>query len=215
MMKYRRAFLVAGIFLLLVISASCQVTTAKSNANAGGKPAAHDVQPSVAPKAATADPDYVIGAQDSLHINVWKEPDVSGAVVVRNDGKISLPLLNDVEAAGKTPAQLATFLTDKLKAYVTDPRVTVTVTAINSKRVFLMGEVGHMGAITMLPNMTVLQALATGGGFTKYAKIKRIYILRNDNGQQVKIPFNYKAVISGQAPEQNIVLQPGDTIVVP
>jgi polysaccharide export outer membrane protein len=140
---------------------------------------------------------------------------LSGAVVVRNDGKISMPLLNDVPAAGDTPTQLAAVITDRLKHYVSDPHVTVVVTKIDSKKVFLLGEVNHVGPVSMLPDMTVLQALASGGGFSKFANLKKIYILRAENGKQVKIPFNYKDVIGGKMPEQNIVLKAGDTIVVP
>lgn len=168
-----------------------------------------------APVPATTDPDYVIGPQDVLAINVWKEPEVSGAVPVRPDGKISVPLLDDVQAAGFTPMQLAALLSERLNQYITEPRVTVTVTGINSKRVYLMGEVGRVGALPMLPNMTVLQALAAGGGFSEFANLKKIYILRIEKGKQIRIPFNYKQVIKGEAPEQNILLKPGDTIVVP
>ncbi|MBV9609335.1 MAG: polysaccharide biosynthesis/export family protein [Acidobacteria bacterium] len=151
-----------------------------------------------------------------LAINVWKEPDVSANTIpVRPDGKISLPLLNDVQAAGLTPMTLAQNLQDALKHYITDPRVTVTVTNVNSKRIFMMGEIGKPGAYPLLPNMTVLQALSSAGGFSQFANIKKIYVLRTQQGKQVKLPFNYKAVISGQTPEQNFELKAGDTIVVP
>jgi polysaccharide export outer membrane protein len=167
------------------------------------------------PTPATTDPDYVIGPEDMLHISVWKEPDLSGAVPVRPDGKISLPLLGDVQAAGTKPMQLSDTLAEKLKQYVTNPIVTVVVTGINSKRIFLVGEVSKNGAMNMLPNMTVLQALAAAGGFSQFANLKKIYILRNQNGRQIKIPINYKEIVKGQAPEQNILLKPNDTIVVP
>ena len=167
------------------------------------------------PTPATTDPDYVIGPEDMLHISVWKEPDLSGAVPVRPDGKISLPLLGDVQAAGDKPMQLSNVLAEQLKQYVTNPLVTVVVTGINSKRIFLVGEVSKNGAMNMLPNMTVLQALAAAGGFSQFANLKKIYILRNENGRQIKIPINYKIIVKGQAPEQNILLKPNDTIVVP
>jgi polysaccharide export outer membrane protein len=127
---------------------------------------------------------------------------------------ISLPLLNDVQAAGLTPMQLAASISDKLKKYVSDPRVTVVVTAMNSQRIYMLGEVTHTGAMPLIPNMTVLQALASAG-FTQFANTKGIYILRTENGKQQKIPFNYKQVIKGESMEQNIPLKPGDTIVVP
>jgi polysaccharide export outer membrane protein len=158
--------------------------------------------------------DYVIGADDMLHISVWKEPDLTETLPVRPDGKISMPLLNDVTAAGLTPLQLKDSITEKLRKYVTDPRVTVAVTAMNSRRVFVTGEVNHSGPITLLPNMTMLQALSQAG-FTQFANTKAIYLLRNENGKQDRIPFNYKEVVKGNHPEQNIYLKPGDTIVVP
>ena len=158
--------------------------------------------------------EYVIGADDTLHIAVWKEPDLSATLPVRPDGKISLPLLNDVPAAGLTPMQLAASITEKLKKYIADPRVTVVVTAMNSRRIFVTGEVVHSGAIPLLPNMTVLQALSSAG-FTQFANVKGIYLLRTENGRQVKLPFNYKEVVKGNHPEQNIMLKPGDTVVVP
>jgi polysaccharide biosynthesis/export protein len=158
--------------------------------------------------------DYVIGADDTLHISVWKEPDLTATLPVRPDGKISLPLLNDVPAAGMTPMQLGDSITEKLKKYIADPRVTVVVTAMNSRRIFVSGEVTHSGAVPLLPGMTMLQALSSAG-FTQFANLKAIYLLRTQNGKQVKIPFNYKEVVKGRHPEQNILLQPGDTVVVP
>ncbi len=158
--------------------------------------------------------DYLIGADDTLHITVWKEPDMSSSLPVRPDGKISMPLLDDVQAAGLTPMQLATAIREKLKKYIADPRVTVVVTAMNSQRIFVLGEVVHSGPMALLPHMTVLQALSTAG-FTQFANLKAIYLLRQQAGQQTKIPFNYKEAIKGRGPQQNIVLKPGDTIVVP
>src|ERR1700728_3604335 len=144
--------------------------------------------------------DYVIGADDTLRISVWKEPDLSELLPVRPDGKISMPLLNDIPAAGLTPLQLKDSITEKLKKYIADPRVTVVVTAMNSRRIFVTGEVTHPGTIALLPNMTVLQALASAG-FTQFANVKGIYLLRTENGQQVKLPFNYKEVVKGKNPE--------------
>ena len=159
-------------------------------------------------------PDYVLGSDDQLHITVWKETDFTVTLPVRPDGKISLPLINDIQAAGLTPMQLRVSITEKLKKYIADPRVTVVVTAMNSRRVFVSGEVLHTGAMPLLPNMTMLQALAAAG-FTQFANLKGIYVLRMENGKQVRIPFNYRQVIKGNHPEQNILLRPGDTVVVP
>ena len=161
-----------------------------------------------------ADSDYVIGADDVLRISVWKEPDLSETLPVRPDGKISMPLLNDIPAAGLSPLQLKDSITEKLKKYIADPRVTVVVTAMNSRRIFVSGEVLHSGPMTLLPHMTMLQALSQAG-FTQFANLKGIYLLRTENGKQEKLPFNYKEVIKGNHPEQNIVLKPGDTVVVP
>jgi polysaccharide export outer membrane protein len=157
---------------------------------------------------------YIIGSEDSLHVAVWKEPELTVTLPVRPDGMISLPLLNDVQAAGLTPMQLAASLTEKLKKYLSDPRVTVVVTAMNSRRVYILGEVLHTGPMAMTPNMTVLQALASAG-FTQFANTKGIYVLRVENGRQQKMPFNYKQVVKGESMAENIVLKPGDTIVVP
>jgi len=161
-----------------------------------------------------AGPSYLIGADDVLLISVWKEPDLTATLPVRPDGNISLPLLNDVLAAGLSPTQLAAAITERLRKFVADPRVTVVVTQINSQKIFVMGEVQHTGAIQLLPNMTVLQALADAG-FTQFANTKGIYVLRTENDQQRKIPINYKRLLKGQAIDQNIMLKPGDTIVVP
>jgi polysaccharide biosynthesis/export protein len=173
------------------------------------------VQAPASNKAATDDPNYVIGAQDVVDVSVWKEPDFTRTVPVRPDGKISLPLLNDVQASGLTPLQLAAEVTRSLNKFVTNPQVTVIVTQINSKRVYLLGEVARPGAYTMLPDMTILQALSNAGGFSQYANSKKIYVLREENGKEQKFFFNYKEVISGKRAEQNIRLQSGDTIVVP
>lgn len=163
--------------------------------------------------AATADASYKIGPQDVLRVDVWKETEISRSVPVRPDGKISLPLLNDVQAAGLTAMELANLITEGLKKFINNPQVTVTVTEINSRRVYVTGEVTRPGAYPLLPNMTALQALTSAGGFTQFSNPKKIYVLRNESGKQVKHPFNYKSVVDGK--QDDIPLQPGDTIVVP
>ena len=188
--------------------------------NAPARPAASSASDKTATDKATAafisqaGPEYVIGPEDVLHIAVWKENDLTTTLPVRPDGKISLPLLDDVQAAGLTPKQLADSVTEKLRKYIADPRVTVVVTAINSKRIYLVGEVLHAGAMPMLPNMTVLQALSSAG-LNQFANTKRIYVLRTVNGKQQKLPVNYRKLVKGEEIEQNYILQPGDTIVVP
>lgn len=158
---------------------------------------------------------YKIGPQDVLRIDVWREDQLTRTVPVRPDGKITLPLLNDVQAAGLSPMELAEVIRLDLKKYISNPQVTVSVTEINSRRVYVNGEVLRPGAYPLVPHMTVLQALSNGGGFTQFARVKNIYILRMENGKQVKLPFNYKEAINGKNPEQNIELQSGDVIVVP
>jgi polysaccharide export outer membrane protein len=172
-----------------------------------------ETKPAVTP--ATTDPAYVIGAQDVLDVNVWKEPDMTRIVPVRPDGKITLPLINDVEAAGSTPQQLAATVTERLRKFITEPQVTVIVTQINSQRIFVVGEVLRAGAFPLVPGTTVLQALASAGGFTTFANVKKIHVMRTVNGKHIELPFNYREVLKGDNADQNIKLEPGDTVVVP
>jgi polysaccharide biosynthesis/export protein len=181
----------------------------------GGTPSGKTDPPNNTAPPAIVSSEYRIGPQDVLLIDVWKEPEITRTIPVRPDGKISLPLLNDIQAADLTAMQLAGAIREGLTKYLTNPQVTVTVTQINSRRVYLTGEVSRAGMIPLLPNMTVLQALSSAGGFTQFAKLKSIYVLRVVDGRQVKYPFNYKEVIKGKNSEQNIQLRPGDVIVVP
>jgi polysaccharide biosynthesis/export protein len=199
----------------LVLTGMLLTLSAGSPIRAYQAPAANPASAKAATAAPATDADYKIGPQDVLRIDVWKEPDITRVAPVRPDGRISLPLLNDVQAAGLTPSQLAATLTEGLKKFITNPQVTVSVSEINSRRVYVTGEVTKPGAFPLLPNMTVLQALSSSGGFSQFAKIKGIYVLRVEDGKQVKHPFNYKDVVSGKKPELNILLQPGDVIVVP
>jgi len=166
-----------------------------------------------APAPATPD-NYVIGPSDVLNVTVWKEPTLSGSVLVRLDGKISLPLIGDVTAAGMTPLQLADQITIKLKKYIQEPNVSVVLTQSNSKKVYLLGEVSKKGPIDWAPGMTLLQAIANAGGLTDFANKGKIYILRVEDGNQQKIPVRYKEALKGDS-EANVVLKSGDTIVVP
>ncbi|MFZ0799393.1 MAG: polysaccharide biosynthesis/export family protein [Terriglobales bacterium] len=206
----------AVVAALVLISSMALAQDAPAAAAAPVSPASDkavsDKQTSVVP-GSQGGLEYVIGPEDVLHIAVWKEADLTATLPVRPDGKISLPLLNDVQAAGLTPQQLADSVTAKLKKYIADPRVTVVVTAINSKRIYVNGEVVHSGPMPMLPNMTVLQALSSAG-LNQFARTKGIYILRTENGKQQKLPVNYRKLIKGDI-EQNYLLQTGDTIVVP
>jgi len=173
--------------------------------------------PAVAPPAlaagAAADT-YVIGASDEITVNVWKETTLSGSLLVRPDGMISMPLLGDVQASGLTPLQLADQIQTKLKKYVQNPNVSVVVSQIHSKVVYLLGEVGKKGPIEMTPGMTLLEAIGSAGGLTDFANAKKIYILRDEAGKHEKIPVQYKAALKGDS-ALNLVLKAGDTIVVP
>jgi len=207
-----RLQIVLGLLLMpfaLSWNAAAQSTDSATSQKdeASGKPSAAAVTP------ATTDQEYYIGPQDVVQIDVWKEPEITRTIPVRPDGKISLPLLNDVQAAGLTAMQLAGSIREGLTKYLHNPQVTVIVSQINSRRVFVTGEVAKSGALPLLPGMTALQALSSSGGFTQFAKEKGIYILRNENGKQVKLPYNYKDVLKGL--KEDIPLQSGDVIVVP
>ena len=167
-------------------------------------------------KSAAADDSYIIGANDILAINVWKEPDVSRSVPVRSDGKISLPLVGELEASGQTPRQLEQEIIKRLQSYISEPEVTVIVTDSKSQKMNILGMVVRPGAYLLTSSTTVLDAIAMAGGFKDFAKQKSIYVLRQaPDGTQKRIPFNYKEVIKGKNPQQNIRLLPRDTVVVP
>jgi polysaccharide export outer membrane protein len=163
-----------------------------------------------------SDSSYVIGANDVLAINVWKEPEISRSVPVRSDGKISLPLVGELQAGGQTPRQLEQEITKRLQSYISEPEVTIIVTDSRSQKMNILGMVARPGAYLLTSSTTVLDAIAMAGGFKDFAKQKSIYVLRQaPDGTQKRIPFNYKDVIKGKNPEQNIRLQTGDTVVIP
>jgi len=179
-------------------------------------------QPGSAAPAATAaapavvvPPDYVIGPDDVLSVVYWRDKEMSTDVVVRPDGKISLPLLNDMTAAVLTPAQLGERLVEDSKRFIEDPNVTVVVRTINSRKVFITGEVAKPGFYPLGGPTTVLQLIAVAGGLRDYADSKNIVVVRNENGKPVSYQFNYKNVVSRKNLTQNIELKPGDTVVVP
>jgi len=179
-------------------------------------PAAVSAQASAGNATQPHNDSFVIGNDDVLAINVWKEPEVSRSVPVRSDGRISLPLVGEVEAAGRTPLKLEQDIASKLKNYISEPEVTVIVQQINSQKINILGMVAKPGAYPLTGSATVLDAIALAGGFRDFAKKKSIYVLRqNADGTQTKLPFNYKDVIKGQNLKQNVKLQPRDTIVVP
>jgi polysaccharide export outer membrane protein len=211
--------LVAMFVICILTSATllAQTDAAKNTNNA--KPAAPAVpaDPSPSGSAVPAHNDtYIIGADDVLSINVWKEQEVSRTVPVRSDGKISLPLAGEVQASGETPLQLEKILAAKLQSFISEPEVTVIVTEIKSQKFNILGLVSKPGTFPLTSSLTVLDAIALAGGFRDFAKQKSIYILRKSpDGGESRLPFNYKEVIKGKNMEQNIRVQPGDTIVVP
>jgi polysaccharide export outer membrane protein len=191
-------------------SATAATAEISANTNAQipqGATKSQDLQP---------DPnDYIIGEQDALMITVWKEKEISGGVVVRPDGKITVPLIGEIKVVGMTPVQLQGVLAEKLKPFVTVPQVTVAVTQINSRKIYLIGQAAREGHFLINSSTTVLQVIAEAGGLRDFAKRKKIYILRNQGQKQLRFSFDYDAVIRGKKEDQNILLQPGDTIVVP
>jgi polysaccharide export outer membrane protein len=168
-----------------------------------------------APAAVPTPPDYVIGPQDVLSIVYWREKDISADVTVRPDGMISLPLLNDVKAAGLTPTQLHDRLIEESRRYVEDPNITVVVSEINSRKAFITGEIANPGEYPLSGPTTVIQLIAKAGGLRDYANSKKIVIVRTENGRVVTYPFNYKDVVNRKSLKLNIELKPGDTVIVP
>lgn len=222
-MSFVRIFGLGLVIALLGLSTSqAQQTTAPPTPTAPvqtstpAQPTSPVQTPAAPPhtQGATVSPDYQIGPGDSLEVNVWKEQTLSGTLPVRPDGMISLPLVGDMQAAGLTPMHLSEEIVERLKKFINDPSVTVTVMAVNSKHIFLIGEVGKPGEEPLTPGLTVLQAIASAGGLTPYANGKHIYILRGAAGKQQKIPFDYKKAIK-EGNLQGITLISGDTIVVP
>jgi polysaccharide export outer membrane protein len=169
-----------------------------------------------APSAAKPhDATFIIGNDDVLAINVWKEPDISRSIPVRSDGKISLPLVGEVQAAGQTPLALEKDIASKLKNYISEPEVTVMVQQVNSQKFNILGQVVRPGAYVIANSPTVLDAIALAGGFRDFAKQKSIYVLRQGPEGETRLPFNYKDIVQGKNMSQNVKLQPRDTIIVP
>jgi polysaccharide biosynthesis/export protein len=184
-------------------------------ASSDNKPAEQADSAKSAP-AAHSDDAYLIGADDVLSVNVWKEADVSRVVTVRSDGKISLPLIGELQASSSTPRQLEQEITKRLQNYISEPEVTVIVQDSKSHKINILGMVVKPGSYLLTGSTTVLDAIAMAGGFKDFAKQKSIYVLRQAaDGSQKQMPFNYKEVIKGKNPEQNIQLQARDTVVIP
>ena len=207
------------ITLLTLVASIAGARTGSAQIPAGGTQPSAVAAPAarVAPVAGAVSPpsDYIIGAEDLLSVVFWRDKDMSSDVAVRPDGKISLPLLNDVQAAGLTTTQLRDRLTESAKEYIAEPNVTIVVRQINSRKVFITGEVQKPGPYVLGSSTTVLQLIATAGGVLEYAHSNKIIVMRTENGRQTSHPFDYKGVISGKNLRQNIELKPGDTVIVP
>ena len=206
-----------AVLLLLVLCLIASPVCGQSGSTAGAKQSAPPTQPETNATASSPhDNNFVIGNDDVLAINVWKEPEISRSIPVRSDGKISLPLVGEVQAAGLTPLKLEQAIAGRLTNYISEPEVTVIVQQINSQKFNILGQVNKPGSYVITNSATVLEGIAMAGGFRDFAKQKSIYILRqNPDGTQTRLPFNYKDVVKGVKPEQNVKLQPRDTIVVP
>jgi polysaccharide biosynthesis/export protein len=177
-------------------------------------PKGSPAKPTAAPAPAKADigPQYIIGPEDVLYISVWKEEHISRSVPVRTDGKISLPLVDDVQAAGLTPLQLKEVLTEKFKGFIDNPAISVIVTEANSFKVYLSGEVKNPGVHRFRSDVTLVRLITQAGGFTEWANQKKILILRNEKGVDKRITVNYKKIIDGDEPD--ITILSGDTVIV-
>jgi polysaccharide export outer membrane protein len=197
MRKKQRAIGAVLISTALVLSA---IVLPAQDAPSGSQPA--------------ADESYVIGPADMLTVTVWKETALSGNLLVRPDGMITVPLIGDLKASGSTPLELSARITENLKHFLQSPEVTVVILQVNSKKVYLLGEVVKKGPVEMTPKMTLLQAIATAGGVTEFANTRKIYILRNQPGHPLRIPVHYKEALRGND-SMNLPLEAGDTVVVP
>jgi len=196
----------ATVFLALIL-------TARIGAASSG-PSKTKATPAAPPSASAEE--YMIGPDDLLAVNVWREPEISRNVLVRPDGKISLPLVGDLRAGGRTPVQLQDDIKGQLLNYLANPEVTVIVQEARSQKFNVLGEVEHPGSYPLSRSMTVLDAIAVAGGLRDFAKTRKIYVLRiKGDGSRARLRFNYKEVIKGQSLSQNIELQPRDTVVVP
>ncbi len=216
-MTYRfRSRNIANLTLALWLVAGLVSTRAAAQQPPAAAPPADAVAATGGAAAAAAVPaDYVIGPEDVLSVVYWRDKDMTGDVAVRSDGKISLPLLNDVQAAGLTPIQLRDHLIEASKEYFEEPSVSVGVKLMNSRKVFITGEVFKPGPYPLVGPTTVLELISIAGGLKDYADRKNILIVRTENGRPTSYVFNYKDVVSRKNLGQNIELKPRDTVIVP
>ncbi len=193
-------------WLVLTLSLGCAAAQSQGE-KVAGKPAQT--------KAVTGSGQYIIGPEDVLHIHVWKEDALSRTIPVRVDGKISLPLIDDIQAAGLTPLELKEVINEKLTKFISNPTASVIVVEMNSFKVFVSGQIRAPGVYRLRSETTLVQLISMAGGFTEWADQKGILILRKEKGQELRITVNYKKALKGEIPSAQLVLKPGDTIIVP
>ena len=216
MFSFKKQIVLAVAMFWIAGAGSLVSQTQTANLKSPDAAAADVTKPTDTAKPAEVVPaGYIVGDSDIIRVNVWKEPEVSQTVVVRTDGNISLPLINEVKVSGMTPLQIQDMVAEKLKGFLNNPQVTVTVIEIRSKRAFITGEVARPGTYSLNAQTTVLQLIAQAGGFTPFAKKDGIVVLRTEDGRQSRLKFKYNEVVQGKKTEQNIALHPGDTVVVP
>jgi polysaccharide export outer membrane protein len=178
-------------------------------------PQTSTAKPPATPAAVAPPSDYVIGPEDVLGVVFWREPDLSGDVTVRPDGRITIPVIGEIQAAGRRPEVLQVQIAEAAGKYISSVNVVVIVRTINSRKIFVTGRVATPGAYPLMQPLTVMQAIALAGGLTDFADPKGISILRVENGKTKPVPFNYQDIARGRSLDQNVLLQPGDTVVVP
>jgi polysaccharide export outer membrane protein len=205
MMPSISQFIVATLFLAVAMPVSAQ-----PEASSAPRPV-----PATGGAAAVLPADYVIGPEDVLGVVFWSDREMAGDVTVRPDGKISIPLLNDVQAAGLTPEQLRAQLERDIAKFLAEPTTTVVVRTINSRKVHIVGNVVRAGTYPLNGDLNVLQFIALAGGLQEYADAKNITIIRKEGGQDRPLKFNFKDVSQGKNLQQNVSLKPGDTVIVP
>jgi polysaccharide export outer membrane protein len=214
MMVRPQSYVALAIWMLCLGASAASVLAQQPSVAPNNGAAARNAAPAI-PTGAPLPSDYIIGPDDVLTVIFWREKDLSGDVAVRPDGRISLPLLNDVEAAGLTPEQLRVRLTESAEKLLEEPTVTVVVKQINSRKVFITGQVAKPGPYPLNGPTNVVQLIAMAGGILEYADEKNISIMRSEKGRQISLRFNYDEVKKRKNLQQNIELRPGDTVIVP
>jgi polysaccharide biosynthesis/export protein len=211
------ALLIAVILWLTPAGAQAQAQGTGKSDLVGGAQAANSDPPGASHLDVQSQPGsrYVIGPGDVLSVNVWRESEISQKLVVRPDGMITMPLVGDIPAKGQTPEQLGEVISKKLESVLTSPHVSVIVTEVHSKFYVVVGQVAKPGEYPLTRPTTVLEAVSQAGGFRDFAKTGKMYVLHMENGKRVRVPFNYKRVVKGKNPQQDIEVSSGDAIVVP